>query len=183
MTQSAIMRESVGVFDNAQELHETVKELGTAGFGRQDISVVGSEPAREEIYNREQVPPEVMEDDPNAPHHFAITPEEVGVGRGVIIGVCMLAGFVISALASSNLESLGVSEVMLGVVFGGIAGIMLAQLIGSEYLNFNQRQLNHGGLLLWVRSANGEMERKAHAILRKHGARNVHVHEVPATNS
>lgn len=182
MAQTEMVRESVGVFDDAQELHETVKELGTAGFGRQHISVVGSEPEREEIYNREHVPPEVMEDDPNAPHHFAITPEEMGVGRGVIIGICMLAGFVVAALTSSDLESLAAGDILFGVVFGALLGVMLAQLIGTEYWNFYNRQVSHGGLVLWVRSPNGEMEQKAHAILRKHGARDVHVHEIAITS-
>lgn len=38
--------------------------------------------------------------------------------------------------------------------------------------------LDHGGLLLWVRTPDAAREEKARAILAKHGGRDVHVHDL-----
>lgn len=176
---SQTVRESVGVFDNIEELHETVEELGLAGFHRQYISVVGSEPAREERYRNAQLPPQAIEDDPGAPHAIAIMPEEVGVGLGVMIGLGAFLGFLITALGVGSLELMRPIDIVVGSTLGAIAGFLLARILRTEYWEFFDRQAKHGGLVLWVRSPNGEMEEKAHMILRKHGAKDVHVHEVP----
>jgi hypothetical protein len=39
-----------------------------------------------------------------------------------------------------------------------------------------EAQINKGGLLLWVRTCDADREARATAILRKHGADDVHVH-------
>jgi hypothetical protein len=41
------------------------------------------------------------------------------------------------------------------------------------------QHLNHGGLLLWVRTCDAEHEHKALEILRCHLAEDVHLHEIP----
>ena len=42
-----------------------------------------------------------------------------------------------------------------------------------------QEQLDHGGLLLWVRTTDPDHEEHAMTILKRNGAEDVHVHDLP----
>ena len=46
-----------------------------------------------------------------------------------------------------------------------------------------QKQLDRGGLLLWLRAWNEANESTASAILRKHAGSDVHIHDFPAPAS
>jgi hypothetical protein len=41
------------------------------------------------------------------------------------------------------------------------------------------QHLQHGGLLLWVRTRDADCEQRALEILRHHSARDVHLHQIP----
>jgi hypothetical protein len=62
-------------------------------------------------------------------------------------------------------------------VIGGVA----ARFIGKDHAQSLQAQLDKGGLLLWVRTADATLEQKALEILREHGGEDVHVHDLPAS--
>jgi hypothetical protein len=44
-----------------------------------------------------------------------------------------------------------------------------------------QEQLDRGGVLLWVHLRDATAEERALDVLRRHGARDVHMHDIPAT--
>jgi hypothetical protein len=52
----------------------------------------------------------------------------------------------------------------------------LAQLLGDQRTQHIQQQLDHGGLLLWVRTWDTEQENLAVEILKRQAGRDVHVH-------
>ena len=63
---------------------------------------------------------------------------------------------------------------------GGLIGTLLARWIGDHHARYLQEQMEHGGLLLWVRTRDVEKEKRASEILSKHSGRDVHLHALPA---
>ena len=59
---------------------------------------------------------------------------------------------------------------------GALIGSVLARWVGHHHARYLQQQLEHGGLLLWVRTWNAEEEAKVTHMLRNHAGENVHVH-------
>ena len=67
-------------------------------------------------------------------------------------------------------------------VAGGIGlaiGAALAKMIGEHHADALKDHLDKGGLLLWVRTPDGDHETRACDILKKAGAEDVHVHDLP----
>lgn len=62
---------------------------------------------------------------------------------------------------------------------GGIFGSALAKVIDDVHADRLRTQMERGGLLLWVHTRDAAHEDRAVAILQKHAARDVHVHELP----
>ena len=65
---------------------------------------------------------------------------------------------------------------------GGLIGGILAKLIGDRHAHHLQEQLEHGGMLLWVRTRDAAHEQRAINVLKKHSGRDVHVHAIPASS-
>jgi hypothetical protein len=60
-------------------------------------------------------------------------------------------------------------------------GALLGKLYGQGQQTFMQEQLDRGGVLLWVHLRDATAEERALDVLRRHGARDVHMHDIPAT--
>jgi hypothetical protein len=58
----------------------------------------------------------------------------------------------------------------------GLVGAWLARRLGNQRAQHIQQQLDHGGLLLWVRTWDTAQENLAVEILKRQSARDVHVH-------
>lgn len=174
------VREAVGVFEDYDELYETIKELGTVGFGRHQISVLGSDEAVEEIFQRPEVTPEVVEDNPFAPRSFNVGLEELGVAQGVLIGSGIYVGAIVGILSTGGLAEPGsLMTLALTVIAGGMVGGLLALVLGDQYHQFFRKREANGGLVLWVETPTQQTEQTAQKILRKHGAHDIHIHEMP----
>jgi hypothetical protein len=64
---------------------------------------------------------------------------------------------------------------------GGLLGGWAAQFLGRDRGEALQRQLDGGGLLLWVHVRDAAHEQRAVEILTRHGAEGIHVHELPGS--
>lgn len=62
---------------------------------------------------------------------------------------------------------------ILGAAGGGLIGAALSQFVEEDHANYLQEQLEHGGLLLWVRARDRDLESKAMKIMRSHRASDV----------
>jgi hypothetical protein len=173
--------EVVGVFSSEEALQGAIDELLTSGFDRAELSLLASEAAvKEKLGHRYQKVRE-LEDDANVPAAAYVSPESIGdaegatigalvyVGAGVLMGPVAAAGGSIAAIAAAALAG--------GTVGGGI-GAFLAGLIGKQHADYVQEQLDHGGLILWVRAWDKAREVKAFNILQQHSGRDVHIHEI-----
>jgi membrane protein YqaA with SNARE-associated domain len=67
---------------------------------------------------------------------------------------------------------------ILGGVFGLMLGAIVAWLLGTYYNAILMRQIREGHLILWVRTPGREEEQIACGIMKKHGGRRVHVHDI-----
>ena len=90
-------------------------------------------------------------------------------------------GYVGIIVASGGTFAAAITGAALGAGSGGILGELLARFIGAQHAEYIQEQLSHGGLLLWVRCLNPELEKRAMETLSKHSGHEVHVHALPAS--
>lgn len=176
---SGRVHEAVGVFHDLRHLEEAVRELEGTAFPRDAITVLGAEKDVSTAFGRKPVSPERMEDDPHTPRKAPVRPEEKAIGAGILIGcgayIGVVAGLMLTASAPLPVT---IAAVFLGGGLGaGIGGLGVEFIIKRMKRNI-QRQVAHGGLILWVRTPDSEREHLACDILLKHGARHVRVHDI-----
>lgn len=113
------------------------------------------------------------------PRAAYVSTEAIGDGQGAVIGTLIYvgAGLLMGpvAAAGGTLAAIAAAAA-LGGGAGGLAGTWLAQHLGDQRAQHIQKQLDHGGLLLWVRTWDAEQENLAVQILGRHSGRDVHVH-------
>lgn len=179
------LQEVVGLFDDLDHMQKAIKELEVSGFERRLISVLGSEKSVEKQFGKPHLPSEVLEDHPDTPRAPNVSEEELGVGQGAMIGAGALTGVVAAVVASGGLVVPGaaITTVAIGAAGGTAVGAVLAKLLGDKYTEFFQKQIDDGGLLLWVTAVNAEKETAAKSILKKYNAKDVHVHQLKQEES
>jgi hypothetical protein len=154
----------------------------SSGFDRAEISLLASEETVDEKLGHIYQKVTELEDDAAVPRTCYVSQESMGDAEGGIIGGLIYVG--VGATVSAIFASGGaLATVIAGAALaGGTAGLIgtaLARLIGEHHSKYLQEQLQHGGLLLWVRTWDAEREKKAKEILSKHSGRDVHAHTEP----
>jgi hypothetical protein len=178
--------EAVGVFDDSGTLQEAIDELLSAGFNRAEISLLASEHAVEEKLGHAYEKVEQLEDDLSVPRAAYISTESRGDAEGGLIGGLMYVGAMAAVgavVATGGALATAISAAAVAGGTGGLIGSILAQWISRHHVNYLQEQIDHGGLLLWVRTRDSGHEKRAVGILSKHSAHDVHVHEFPKVSS
>jgi hypothetical protein len=178
--QHEVVTEAVAVFHEVRELDAAVEELRQAGFKRSEISLLATEDAvaRKLGHRYERV--EELEDDPKAPRTAYKTRASAGDSEGVIVGSLTYLPAVVAAgtvVASAGVVAAAVTGTALA---GALIGTVLTRWLDQHHADHLQEQLDHGGLLLWVRTADRAAEQRALEILARHSAQDVHIHELPA---
>ncbi len=179
------VREAVGVFDTTNSLQTAIDELLSSGFDRADISLLAAEQTVEEKLSQWSRRTEVA-DDPSTPRAVYVSPEAIGAAEGGLISGLMYLGAVATAgliaVSGGPIIAIVAGAALAGGV-GGLLGGALAKLVGDHRAAYFHRQLEQGGLLLWVRIWDVQDESRAVEILMKHGAHDVHVHEFSDTGA
>lgn len=171
--------EMVGVFGDATSLQDAIDELLTSGFDRAEVSLLASEDAVVEKLGHKYKKVEEIEDNADAPRAEYVDAESVGEAKGALMGGLFYIGAF--ATAGAILASGGTLATILAgaaAVGGGgaLIGAVLGELIDEHHANYLQQQLDHGGLLLWVRTRDYAREKAAREILTRHSGRDVHAH-------
>lgn len=172
--------EAVGVFDSFKDLQAAIYDLRAAGFSRYDISLLGGEEAMKEKLGSAYWRSKELEDDPHAPRAAFVSEEAIGELEGAIAGGFFFLGSAIAWAAMLNpLSTLAASiaAVAIGGTPGAILGTLLARRVGKHHKEYYQRQIEEGGILLWVRCDTKEKEEMAKKILAGHSGKDVHVHD------
>ena len=181
--ETASIREAVGYFETADTLQAAIDELMSSGYDRAELSLLAAEHAVEEKLGHKYRKVAELEDDPVVPRCCYISTEFVGGAEGALIGGLLYVGAVAAAgaiVASGGALAAAITGAAVAGGAGGLIGAVLAKLVGDHHARHLQEHLDHGGLLLWVRTRDAGHEKRAVDILRKHSGRDVHVHAIRA---
>jgi hypothetical protein len=171
--------EAVGVFSDADALYAAIDELQMAGFNRSEINLLAAEDAVEEKIGTAFWRAERLEDEPDAPRTEYVSEEAIGAAEGALIGGPLYLAAVVAAGAVMTPAGSMLTAIAATVLAGGAGaaiGGFLARRVGDEHAEYLQNQINHGGLLLWVRTRDEAQEKTAVEILKRNSGRDVHVH-------
>jgi hypothetical protein len=178
---SKTVTESVAVFDNAKALEAAIDELQLSGFHRSELSLLASEKAIEDKLGHLYYKVDELEDDSEIPRAAYVANESVGSAEGALIGGLMYVGAGLAAgtvvASGGTMAAVLIAAAQAGGV-GGLVGAVLASVVSDEHALRIEEQLNHGGLLLWVRTRDEAHEKTALEILKRHSGRDVHLHEL-----
>jgi hypothetical protein len=176
----AVVSEAVAVFHDVSDLDAAVGELRAAGFGQDDISLLASEDAVESKLGHRYERVEELEDDPEAPRVAYRTRTSLGESEDRLIGSLTYLPAVVAAgtvVASAGVVAAAVTGT---AIAGALIGTVLAHWLDKNHAEHLQEQLDHGGLLLWVRTPDEDAQRRALEVLTRHSAHDVHIHQLPA---
>jgi hypothetical protein len=178
-TDGGKVREAVAVFEDVSDLDAAVDELHAAGFGKDTISLLAGHDAVERKLGHMYERVEELEDDPRAPRTAFISKKNLGEREDRVLGSLTILPTVIAA--GTVVASTGaVAAAIVGTALAGaLVGTVFAHWMDRRYADWLQEQLDRGGILLWVRTATPDDERKALKILTQHSAHDIHIHEVP----
>ncbi|RMD62964.1 MAG: hypothetical protein D6826_06125 [Alphaproteobacteria bacterium] len=175
-------REAVGVFHDEAALQNAVDELLIAGFDRSSLSLLASARAVEEKLGHEYDKIVEIEDDLTTPRTAFVGRDSRTEGKGAIVGGLAYVGAVGAAgaiVASGGTIGLAILGAAAAGGLGGLIGGILTRFMDRHHAHRLQEQLDRGGLLLWVATHGPEQEARATEILRRCGAEDVHVHDLP----
>lgn len=180
----ATAREAVAVFDSEEALEEAIDDLERHGFDRAEISLMAGESTVEEKLGHHYRRVEDVEDDPVTPRQSFVSRQSVHEAEGAAIGFPLYIGAMTATgvtVAAGGPVGAAIVAAIVGGGVGGALGSVLAGWIDTAHAGYIDRQIDHGGLVLWVRLRDDAHEQQALEILRRHAGHDVHVHDIPAS--
>lgn len=178
----ATSTEAVAVFHDVCCLQNAIDELMLHGFSHAELSVLASEKAIAAKLGRSYKSTAELEDDPDAPRVAYVPNEVIGAAEGGIIAAAVYFPAVIGSLAvaaSGGTLLVAVAVAALAAGTGAGVGAVLAGLVGREHARHLDEHIQHGGLLLWVRTHDAAHEAAALDILSRSGGDHVRLHVMP----
>lgn len=176
------VREAVGIFADESHLQAAIDDLLSHGFNQAELSLLAAEKAVEDKLGHKYKRVETLEDNATVPTECFVSTEARGDAEGALIGGLIYVG-AFAALGAVVASGGSLAAAIVGAAVaggsGGIIGGVLASLMDERHAKHLQEQLDHGGLLLWVRTRDQDHELKAIKILKKHSGHDVHVHGLP----
>lgn len=179
---NAMVREAVGVFHDEKSLQSAVDELLIAGFDRSKLSLLADQRAIEKKLGHLYEKVAEIVEDPMAPSRAFVGIDSRTVGKGAMISALAYVGAVGAAgLVVASQGTLLAALIWAGVAggSGGLIGTVLSRYLDRRHALYIERQIDRGGILLWVRTEDLGSERRALDILKQHSAADVHVFELP----
>lgn len=171
--------EAVGVFDTFEDLQKAFYDLRMVGFSRYDMSLLGKQEALEEKLGKAFWRSSDLEDDPEAPRAAFVSEEAIGELQGGIAGGFFFLGSYVAMAAMMTAASTlaaSIAAIAIGGLPAVVIGVLLARRVGKHHKDYYADQIEHGGILLWVRVHDKTREELAVKIMKGHSGRDVHVH-------
>jgi hypothetical protein len=178
-----MIREAVAVFGDPASLQAAVSDLQSGGFDRADISFVAREGYLDGHLKKNYPDVRQAADDPDAPRAPVVDETDIRQQRTLETSLAAtIAGFAAAGFTVMTGGTLPLAIGLAAAAAGGIgaAGALVGRAAEKSQETFIEEQLRHGGVLLWVHTADLEAERRALDILRRHGGDDAHIHELPA---
>ena len=151
-------REVVGVFSDAAALETAADELLAAGFQRARISLLAGENAIVEKLGHKYEKVEELEDNLEIPRTVYRSKKSFDASKSALLGSLASIGAVAAAgaiFASGGALAVTLGGGLIGAEVGGFMGGVLGELVEDHHAKYLREQLDHGGLLLWVRTVDG----------------------------
>lgn len=177
------LREAVAVFDDAETLEAAIDDLERSGFDRAELSMLAGEETVRVKLGHVYTSPAELEDDKDVPRKAFVSRGEVEEGEGALVGALLFVGAVAATgavVASGGTLAAIIAAAAASGGAGALIGGILATALGAHHADYLQHQIERGGILLWVRLWDAKDEEKALAVLNRHSAHDVHVHDLPA---
>lgn len=178
---SGTTREAVAVFQTWPSLQGAVDELLSSGFDRSELSLLASQNVVEEKLGHLYDKVGELEDDPAVPRAAFVGRDSLVEGRTGIIGGLAYIGAMAAVgavVASGGTLAAVIAAGAVAGGSGGLLGTLAARWLGRDRAKEIQSQIDKGGLLLWVQLRDGAHEERALAVLNRHAAGDVHVHDL-----
>jgi hypothetical protein len=180
--ETSVVREAVGLFHDEGQLQAAADDLLVNGFDRSTLSLLAAHRAIEGKLGHRYQRVADLEDDSQVAVQAYVGTDSRTEAQGVLIGSLFYVGAVAAAglvvASGGTLAALLISTAAAGGA-GGAIGAILARYVGHHHAGYLEQHLGRGGLLLWVRVADGDAERRAIEILRRNGAEDAHAHALP----
>jgi len=168
--------ELVGIFPDYQSLQQAIDDLLLAGFARCELSL-----SAPQMGKQAGEPIVKLADDPKARRVDHFCSEALGDAEGSLVGgfalIPALAGAWGAGAAGVGLAATAGIAVASGGT-GALVGLALAYLLSRKWHAEHERQVQDGGMLLWVGLRSPNQQTAAVQILKRHGAHHVHSHDV-----
>jgi hypothetical protein len=177
-----MVRETVGVFSDAQRLEEAVDDLYVAGFDRAHLSLMATAATIERRLGHTYEKIAEAQDDPDVPRIAFVDVDSRTEAKGAAAAGLAYVGAVAAAgavVASGGTLALAIAAAATGGGAGIALGAVLGRFLDGYHARNLQHQLERGGILLWVATPSEASAERASAVLNRHGAEDVHVHELP----
>lgn len=175
--------EVVGIFHTPEDLESAIDELLSSGFDRAELSLLASEAGVAEKLGGYFRPASDMADDSAVPRTAFVSTAAIGDAEGGLIGGLAYLGAVVAVGAvvmSGGAMAAAITAAILAGGTGGLIGSALARWVGHHHAEYLHRQIENGGLLLWVRAWSDADEAHAKEIVAKHAADMVHSRSIPS---
>lgn len=171
--------EAVGIFATFEDLQQAFYDLRMVGIHHSDISLLADEKVLKEKLGKAYWRSSELEEDPRAPRAHFVSEEAIGELEGALIGGFFFVGsYIAMAAMLTPISTLAAS--IAAIAIGGspaaVIGTLLARRVGKHHKDYYAKQIEHGGILLWVRVRDKEREEMAVKIMKGHSGRDVHVH-------
>ncbi len=169
-------REVVGVFQSSESLEKAISALGSAGWDRAEMSLLGHAEAIAPGKTAHQ-----LANDPNVEREAIVSDTDERQGRTLAAGI----GGVVAAFAATGATILTGGGTLAAIVgahaFGGGATVVIeavGRFLGGAHAQSLQEQVDRGGILLWVVLRGDGDESKARAVMTAAGATATYAHDV-----
>jgi len=172
--------EVVGVFHSGDDLETAIEVLLSSGFDRAQLSLLASEGAIEDKLRHHYKRVAELADNPAIPRNAYVSTAAIGDAQGALIGGLTYVGAT-AAIGAVVMSGGALAATLMGALIAGGAGTalgsVLARLVGRHHSEYLHKQIERGGLLLWVRTWEPADEPLAVGILQKYGGDGIHSHE------
>lgn len=174
--------EAVALFPDPHAVEAAVEELLTGGFDHGDISILAREAVvRARLGHRIESTVRAA-DDPAIPRRSWVEPETRMEGRGALAAILGYAGAITAlslTFATGGAAAAAIGAAVLGAGAGAGLGIGLGKVFDERLAREFQKQLDGGGILVWVHIRDESAATRAMSVLTSHGAHHVHIVATP----
>lgn len=175
MTIEATRMTISAIISNEKVLENLVNELIEVAVDRHQISIQGSPEQLTKAYGQPYIDPDIIQHSPNAPTQEPFLMDDFGWILAYAFTIPLVIGVIIGVFLIGDLFSVADNFLYgaIGGILGGIAGLILHQIIKSHREKKNRKQEVKGGFVIWIQIESEAQIPEIVAILNKYQA--VHI--------